>query len=493
MATGGHTAQQAAVHRDDVIHTRLLVAASFVCGVITSQRGPSILDLGDVSGSSLQQTVSLFSLGAMGQMVGCVATGLLLGRLTSTVFLFWVLVAMGASTMALPFCARYGSLATVYCLSLLCAGCVETASYADLAHRWGSKGASMVQLLQLWFVVGGVVSPGMTQFFLADRNQHASFHNVTSGPNDTAPWESERISDGPRSVSGPWNETDGGHDTDVRTSRVHMAYVISGSLSVLVAAPFLASFCLRQKGARAARAPLWQRDSQVTGHVQAGDSSTCVVLVAALFVLLVCGVQDSLQQVLFTFLVQHAHWSAPAAAWVTCWLWGGMLLVRVTAWCVPGQVADEAVVALSCGLLPVTLGGLHVSVLLGSVNGIWACVFFAGMAVSLLFPRSFTWLTATLATRTALLATVVMAASLLSGVANPLLLAHFLQQGRYLAFPLLLTSQALLALLLFLLLRVMARNLRTAWSDVSTTKSICVMQSRLEEGEDSDDVIEVQS
>ena len=93
---------------------------------MTSQRGPSILDLGQVSHSDLQQTGSLFALGAGGHLTGCLATGVAFARFHTAMFLFWSLVGLCATTAALPFCGQYGVTAAVYFVSLACVGCIET-------------------------------------------------------------------------------------------------------------------------------------------------------------------------------------------------------------------------------------------------------------------------------------------------------------------------------------------------------------------------------
>ena len=93
---------------------------------MTSQRGPSILDLGEVSDLDLQQAGSLFALGSGGHLAGCLITGVAFARFRTSVFLFWSLVGLGATTAALPFCGRYAVTAAVYFFSLACVGCVET-------------------------------------------------------------------------------------------------------------------------------------------------------------------------------------------------------------------------------------------------------------------------------------------------------------------------------------------------------------------------------
>ncbi|KAL8602890.1 hypothetical protein ACOMHN_026850 [Nucella lapillus] len=491
------TAQQLRrVKKNNIIHARLLVAASFVCGVVVSQRGPSILDLGDVTHASLISTTSLFSLGALGQTIGCVVAGLLLGRLHSSVFLFWMLLAMCGSTAVLPWCRQYGALALLYCVSLLCVGCVETGSYADVAKRWGRQGSNKIQLLQLWFVVGAVISPGFTQFFLTPRlrhHHHTSLDNVTSGQQDsaniTSTWKSDVIDTlEPTPFSLSRNESHTSSETD---SQAHMAYGVSGALAFFVSMPFLVSFMLRKE---LPQSPARKRDTPKTpSHLQVrGVVNMIVLLLVAFFIFAISAVEESMHQFLFTFLIQKAGWSAHAAGWITTWFWSGVLLVRLVVYFIPGQIPDEAILALSCAMLPCNLAALHFSVAFSNNNAVWASVFFIGMSVSLVFPVSFTWIHTSLAQRSSLVSAVVMVSSLAAGIANPLVLGYFLHSGQHSGFTLLLLLEAVLGLLVFLVLYVLSRKLSAAWLDMATRKSILV-PGRLEEVGDEEDAQELES
>ena len=55
--------------------------------------------------------------------------------------------------------------------SILCAG-----SYVAVAKRWTTEGSRVLQVLQLFFVLGAATSPAVTQIFL---DRHFKLHNTT--------------------------------------------------------------------------------------------------------------------------------------------------------------------------------------------------------------------------------------------------------------------------------------------------------------------------
>ena len=90
-----------------------------------------------------------------------------------------------------------------------------------------------------------------------------------------------------------------------------------------------------------------------------------------------------------------------------------------------------------------SLVALHTAAKGASKDGIWACVFFIGMAVSLIFPCAFIWVHTRLARLCPEggLSVVVMLTSALAGIMNPLLLGLFFQQVRLFMYNILFNRQ----------------------------------------------------
>jgi hypothetical protein len=95
-------------------------------GMVTSQRGPTILALSHLVNTDIQHAASFFSLGAGGQLAGCIATGVAFGRFRAPMLLFWALLGLGVTTASFPWCRGFGIMAAIYFVTFFFVGCVET-------------------------------------------------------------------------------------------------------------------------------------------------------------------------------------------------------------------------------------------------------------------------------------------------------------------------------------------------------------------------------
>ncbi|KAK7109355.1 major facilitator superfamily domain-containing protein 4A-like [Littorina saxatilis] len=544
-------AQQKRDRRDNILSTIFMCAASFACGMVTSQRGPSVLDLGYLTHSDLQRTASLFALGAGGHLTGCLATGLVYSQFQPAMFLFWSLVGLCAFTAAIPWCTSYGVMAGLYFISIFCVGCVETGTYADVARRWRNQGSRVLQMLQLSFVLGGVASPAFTRFFLMDTVRFNSVHGSTNGAsavevgdiafsnkssvdNRTLPTHysltttlvpvplhnldvNESLHEllvlksnlsshhAPASLAvralNSMSDSNNRHNDSfydygprpIRT-KIHYAYIITAVAALIVAFPFIIRHWRTKQRQPKRLHSQESTSSNSQRRRQHRETSALVLVLAGALFFFATAVEESFHQFLLTYLTQESHWSAGMSALVTSWFWCGMLLVRLSAYFLPDNVPHEAVLTMSCVMLPCALWGLHASVADHSTDGVWACVFFVGMSCSLVFPVSFTWLHSCFNQKSGALSAVVMLSSSLAGVCNPLLLGYLFHEGFARdGFPYLLLGEACGALLAFILLFALSRWLSSQWLRATNTRIVLekfvastIEQQEAVDSEDSD-------
>jgi hypothetical protein len=383
--------------------------------------------------------------------------------------------------------------------------------------------------VQLAFVIGGVVSPAVTQFFLTSKhylhrapgNETAMFHNqsspdysqgvvfsTTQGVTSTAPQlhttigshsqtyndstitavavaaaglSADSLSDEHRLVQLKANVTNISsvnqssktgqyvvfREAFLEDQRVVYAYAIAAAVTFAAALPFLAGRIFRKQS----ESTLQETEVKAReGRRHRDTTKKMLPVLVAVGVLFfgASGVEETFHQFLAAFLVRDQHWVPTAAALVTSWFWCGALLVRLASLLMPSSVWGEdqgVTLTLSCSLLPASLVALHVAALYANKDGVWASVFFSGMSSTLVFPTAFTWLhTAFPLVSPGALAATVMLCTALAGVINPLVLGSFLQrrlagsrngQG---AFCFLLLTEACLALLALIVLRVMTNR-----------------------------------
>ncbi|KAK7456567.1 hypothetical protein BaRGS_00039321, partial [Batillaria attramentaria] len=485
-------------------------------GFVVCQRGPSILDLGLITGADLQSTAAFFSLGAGGYMAGCLLTGLTFDRFCKQMFLFWALVGLCATTATLPWCVPYSALGTFYFTGFVFVGSLETGSYAVVARVWGRQGVNVLKVLQLAYIIGGIISPVITSTFLVHRpityvviNSHVSinrsriadrFPNTSHPLVTTQPVVSTRDTDTARTYVGDFqghshrtsndtsefSESTNNHKavtiTDLSIERVQSSqdtttqlqsvYAISAAVCLLASAPFLVSYI------RTSRTDLKQQmgmpsNSNCERNTERYTTSIhrrWVVLVVVVYFFLITSVEESFHQFLFTVMVTRSRWTSLWASLLTAWFWCGVGVVRIMALLLPQWVSDETFLVSSCASLVCSLAGLHFSMTYTLDSGVWVCVLLIGISTSLVTPLTFSWLHTALmqASSAASVSAVVMVASSMAGVLSPLILSHVMQRHSLKWFAYLLLLESGVSLLLLFLMILVSRTLLISWQGVDT-------------------------
>ena len=340
----------------------------------------------------------------------------------------------------------------MYCI-WFCTHCVSV-GLAELAHVWGKDEEMAIQFLQFNYAFGGAISPLVTELFLAPipevDNGNAS-RTAASSPNSST---TIAISPAHRTIK-MLNATENSTTpTPPLTTTVHYAFLITGIHILLVAIPLTVEFFNERHQKR-------QQDQRHTPVEVRPPLPLGLFLFASFFLCLFffvhCCVADTFAPYLMTFVVKQLRWSKTRGAQVSS--------VSLASLAIGHFLSIFAARLLSSAQLIVLCSVAQIFSMLGFLlfadhaidAGVWVCTVSSSMSMGPIFATCFAWMEAELVQATGRMASAITIASSASGMVNPAMLAHLMEEYTPMWFCYLLFAESVLCLLAFLFLLATTR------------------------------------
>jgi len=158
--------------------TFLLWFSFFSIGISDSVRGPTLLDLRDLISVETSEISTTFALRSLGGLLGSMATGLLLDRLSRASRYLILGLCFSVSGFCTAFLPHAPSLILMQLISFsfgFCNGIVHTASNVLLMDIWSGRNSSpYLYTLHFMFACGAFVAPLVARPFLRDEVEIAA-------------------------------------------------------------------------------------------------------------------------------------------------------------------------------------------------------------------------------------------------------------------------------------------------------------------------------
>ncbi|GFO11637.1 sodium-dependent glucose transporter 1 [Plakobranchus ocellatus] len=388
--------QEDAFYRRNLKHSLCLAIALFGLGVVEAQSGPTFLDLQIITGTNVGQASAFFTAHSCGYLLGSTASGYISGRkINASLALLMSLLAMGIAVIILPYCSLYVTMIAIRGLTGVFGGFIDTTANAEQMRIWGRDGPVLMQLLHFCFALGGVVSPLVTEPFLAvrsdDRTAGLHHNSDTDGQRQTSPIigsVNHKDQDSINNMSLEFSVTSSSFipaknssyypdstpipDENSRSTNVHWAFLITGLVVIVASTPF---FFLYNKSRRAKRkAKRSQSDKDAEKESLADDAttsqyrkipfSTHILLVAGLcaFYIFYCCVEDTFANFLMTFVVRRFRTvSKSDGAHITAVYWGSFAASRFLMIFVSRALSPVRVLYLGGSLMLISFSGFTLS------------------------------------------------------------------------------------------------------------------------------------
>lgn len=309
-----------------------------------------------------------------------------------------------------------------------------------------------MQFIHFLFALGGVVGPLATEPFLTPNPEDNLDSTVTATPdfdssaasplNSTVTWETANITDNSTTVTLPL------------TTDVHYAYLISGSIILLIVIPHIVQvFTERAQKKRQTHVDEKKENKQPLPPAL----FLFVQFTLCVFYFVYCCVEDTFASYLSTFVVKQLHWSKSAGAQVTSVFWASFATGRFLSIFAVHAMSSVKLLLFSCLSLVTSMLAFLLFSYYGIGTGIWVCSVFVGVSMAATFPTGFTWMEEELVRVTGRVASSILIASSSGTMVNPIILGYLMQQLTPMWFSYLLLAQSVLSLGVFLFLLALSR------------------------------------
>ncbi|XP_019620608.1 PREDICTED: major facilitator superfamily domain-containing protein 4A-like isoform X2 [Branchiostoma belcheri] len=147
-------------------------------GMCVAFLGPTLLDLGCLTRSSLGDMTWAFFAQSLSLLVGSTFGGLLVERFSGNPTLLVAVVTVGVTLSVIPLCRSLWILTMVLAIMGVAMGCIDTVANVQLIRIYSHDVSPFLQALHFCYGLGAFISPMVAEPFILDQDCD-TFLNVT--------------------------------------------------------------------------------------------------------------------------------------------------------------------------------------------------------------------------------------------------------------------------------------------------------------------------
>ncbi|RUS74886.1 hypothetical protein EGW08_017351 [Elysia chlorotica] len=441
----------------------------FVLGVMLSIKGPSFIDLQLITGTDIEGGSAFFTAYAFGYMLGSLLAGAMYYRVESKALLIAVpMVLAGLTCVATPYCENYLLMVLVHVLNAGFSSIFETTANTEEVRHWEGRSDSAMQFLSFTYSLGGIVGPLLLQPFLAPEGNDSTAAPLTFSQHKVS-LHTNFITNGstgfsPGAVSQEPDEVfqEGLPATlDGYRSRIHIPYIIAGSMCIVAALPFLLVYlrwrCKAVTGEKRGvhKVPSNKVEEDKPRKLPLRVYVMLIGLLSA-FYFFYTSVDDPFSMYLSTFVVSHLSWSKESGAVVSAVYWVCSTVTKLVMVVLVRHVnASLVMLASTLGMVLSTLMFV-VSSSLYAHKLVWLATALLALSQSAIFGGAFAWADSHLLRLDGRVTSCAIFFAALGAMIDPMLIGVTMKEISPMAFPYLMLMQSFITFLLFLAMLLLA-------------------------------------
>ncbi|KAK3603650.1 hypothetical protein CHS0354_017366 [Potamilus streckersoni] len=443
------------VYRSKFLLSVWICIAFIVLGLFAGHTGPAFPDLRLIVNKDLSTSSWLLTAGTTGYLAGSLICGVLYDRFNRLLLLFLVIMGMSLTSGIMPWCSLFPLMVTVRAISGACAGGLDTGGNAVIATIWGVEGRPYMQTVHFSFAVGGIISPLITEPFLAPKrtemieeplNQKQSTSAANISHTDVLP-------SCLNSTNCTFTELEYWGDT-----KVQYAYLISTIIGILSAIPFLVSYLQRNSEPQTKEQQDVNEASRRISTQLSNIQKIGLMILLMLLFHLYCAVEDTFASYLMTFSLLHLNWTKLKGSLATAVFWASFGFGRFLGIFIIRLMHPTKMLFLYCTFLIISLASFTVGSVLLFDPVVWLFSSLNGFAMSIIFPTIFSWTEENVMPVSGKIASLFLIAASSGTMLNPLYLGYLMENKSPLWFPYLLLGQSILCLLAFVIVFICTKT-----------------------------------
>ncbi|KAL8622352.1 hypothetical protein ACOMHN_041680 [Nucella lapillus] len=435
-----------------------LGASFWALGYSCGQKGPAFLDIQIITQTDVEQASFFFTSGSVGYLVGSLVAGIVYDLLNKSLLFLLCVVGLGLSVISVPWCSVYGLMLAIQFLVSVFGGAIDTSGNTSLVEMWGTDGNMAMQFIHFAFALGGVIGPLATEPFLTPNPDEDTDTITTTAFTSLATNNSTGVTNltmtTPDFVTTPDSADNSTAPFIPLTTNVHYAFLISGSIILLVAIPLTVQFFFNRSRKRRQDE---KDEKKIVKQLSPFGLFLFVQGTLCFFYYLYCAVEDTFASFLTTFVVKQLRWKKSSGAQVCSVFWASFAAGRFLCIFVVHVISSVKLLMLSCVSLLLAMLAVLFFAAQNNHVGIWVSAVFAGIAMAAIFPTGFSWMEEELVRVTGRVSATILIASSTGTMLNPIIVGYLMQELTPMWFAYLLVVQAAACLAVFIFLLAVSR------------------------------------
>lgn len=462
--------------RHRIIHTAVVCWSFITLGWSSGMGGPTFPDLRLIVQKDISAASWLFTVGAIGYVVGSLVFGVLYDRLNKLLILAFSTFGFAVFNGAKPWCSLYPVMLLIQFLVGAFCGGLDTGGNADIPYIWGTESGPYMQALHLCFCLGAILSPLATEPFLAKKvclpkgndaenttalqiSATMDFHNVSQDTNNLICEEA------------------------YEDTKVQWAYLISAILILTATLGYIFLYCkMSHVHANLAKQ---QKDSKEMSSGNGSDQEyMSISLKATLLILLsslmmsYCVMEDGFASFLMTFCLTRLGWSKETGSYATTVFWACFVVGRFAGIFMVNCFKQKTLLTTHFIYIALSLIGLLLATFFTIIPLIWVFTGTLGYSMSVVFPCIFGWTSENIMQITGKISAMFLVSAGLGAMFFPLLVGYLMEYHSPMWFVYVLVAMMGFTILLYISIRLIAHFFILSKEKKKTEIELMVLKSK---------------
>lgn len=171
---------ESVAYRHRFFHTACVCFSMFSLGWRNGLVGPTFPDLRLITNEDLSTASWIFTAISFGGLIGSVSGGFAYDRFNKIGVFVFIVCGLGIASGVAPWCSHFAAMFAVHVFHGAFASALDTAATADVTVIWRHKSGPFMQAVHATFSVGAILSPFVSEPFLAKKIYLDSRENSSS-------------------------------------------------------------------------------------------------------------------------------------------------------------------------------------------------------------------------------------------------------------------------------------------------------------------------
>ncbi|XP_045206849.1 sodium-dependent glucose transporter 1A-like [Mercenaria mercenaria] len=420
-------------YRHRLFHTACVFISMFALGWRSALIGPTFPDLRLIIDEDLSTASWIFTAKSLGGLLGSVCAGFAYDHFNKVAVFISIVLGMGVVAAITPWCFHFAAMLVVHVFHGVFAAAVDTAGTADMVVVWKQNAGPFMQAVHFAYSAGAIVSPLISQPFLAERiNVDSQYDSVLSNSSTvtsiyqkvtTSPLDVRDIPTQPGIYVNTTLVKYGKTQIYVPYSITSLVCLVSACLYLLVSFAYgnIYKVSLKEFSKR-------ETDMSKIRYFLGKKMKVIFTILLALVLLFYVVSEHCFIGFLMTFIISELKWSKARGSTASSVFWIAFAIGRLSGVIIVKFVNISTMIVTFFSILMSGAVLLLLAVVFGKDILVWVSIVIVGYGMSAIFGLVFSWLSQNVRTLTGKMTSIFFVFMCVGNMAIPLLVGHLMDK-----------------------------------------------------------------